>query len=95
MDVLIMKITIRNSFVKSLKEKRMIRLSIIGRLKNKFNISISEIGYLDDHKLMQLGIAGAFSDVKVLHSAKEKIIDFVESNIEGEIIDIEEIAEIF
>lgn len=95
MDVLVIKVTIRSSFVSSLKEKRMIKNSIIQRLKNKFNISVAEIEYQDNHKLLKIGIVGCYSDVKILSSSKEKIIDFIESNIEGEIIDIEETAEIF
>ncbi|WP_278382545.1 DUF503 domain-containing protein, partial [Clostridium tyrobutyricum] len=39
MKVLIMKITLRASWVHSLKEKRMIVKSIVQKLKNKFNIS--------------------------------------------------------
>ena len=95
MDILLMKITIRASWVNSLKEKRMIVKSIIQKLKNKFNISISEVDRQDEHKMIVIGISAVCSDVKIVHSMKEKIIDFIEENCDGEIIDIDEETEIF
>ncbi|MBY0755294.1 DUF503 domain-containing protein [Clostridium sardiniense] len=95
MDILLMKITIRNSWVGSLKEKRMIVRSVTQRLKNKFNISVGEVDRQDEHKFMVIGIAAVCGNVKIAHSTKEKILDFLEENIEGKIIDIEEETEIF
>lgn len=95
MDILLMKITIRASWVNSLKEKRMIVKSIIQKLKNKFNISVSEVDRQDEHKMIVIGISAVCSDVKIVHSMKEKIIDFIEENCDGEIIDIDEETEIF
>lgn len=43
MKILVMEVSIRVSWVNSLKEKRMIVRSITQRLKNKFNISIGEV----------------------------------------------------
>lgn len=95
MDILLIKITIRNSWVKSLKEKRMIVKSLIQKLKNKFNISVGEVDKQDNHKIMVIGISAVCGDVKIAHSTKEKILDFIENNIEGEIINIDEETEIF
>lgn len=94
MDILLMKITIRNSWVNSLKEKRMILKSLISRLGNKFNISIGEIDSQDNHKIAVIGIAAVCGDVKIAYNLKEKIIDFIEENSDGEIINIEEETEI-
>lgn len=88
MKVLVMEISIRVSWVQSLKEKRMIVLSINQKLRNKFGISIGEIFYQDDHKLIGLGLASVSSSNKILDALKEKIIDFIEANCEGEITHI-------
>lgn len=95
MDILLMKITLRASWVNSLKEKRMIVKSIIQKLKNKYNISVGEVDRQDEHKAIVLGISAVCGDVKIAHSIKEKIISFVEENCDAEIIDIEEETEIF
>lgn len=57
MDILLMKITIRASWVNSLKEKRMIVKSITQKLKNKFNISVGEVDRQDEHKMAVIGIS--------------------------------------
>ena len=89
MNILIMEITLRASWVNSLKEKRMIVKSIIQKLKNKFNISVAEIGEQDVHKTIVIGIAAICGSSAQADSAMEHIITFVESNTDAEIIDIE------
>lgn len=88
MNVLIMEITLRASWVNSLKEKRMIVKSIIQKLKNKFNISVAEIGEQDVHKTIVIGIAAICGSSAQADSTMEHIISFVESNTDAEIIDI-------
>ena len=88
MHVLIMEITLRASWVNSLKEKRMIVKSIIQKLKNKFNISVAEIGEQDVHKTIVIGVAAICGSSAQSDSTMEHIITFVESNTDAEIIDI-------
>ena len=57
MRILVMRITLRASWVHSLKEKRMVIKSIMQRLKNKFNISVSEVDEQDIHQTLVIGIA--------------------------------------
>lgn len=83
-----MKITLRASWLHSLKEKRMIVKSIIQKLKNKFNISVSEIGEQDIHKNIAIGIAGICANSSQADSMMENIISFIEHNTDAEIIDI-------
>ncbi|MGG7178729.1 DUF503 domain-containing protein [Clostridium paraputrificum] len=83
-----MEISIRVSFVHSLKEKRMIVRSITQRLKNKFNLSVGETSEQDNHKIIGIGITGVCGSDAIADSTKEKIIDFIENNCDGEIIDI-------
>ncbi|WP_368490588.1 DUF503 domain-containing protein [Clostridium sp. BJN0013] len=89
MKILLMKITLRASWVQSLKEKRMIVRSITQKLKNKFNISVSEIAQQDIHKTIVIGIAGICATTPQIHSTMENIITFIEHNTDAEITDIE------
>ena len=95
MKILVMEIKIRVSFVNSLKEKRMILRSIKEKIKNKFNVSISEVDSQDNHKLITLGISSVSSEKDLLSNLKEKIIDYIEGNFEGEIIEVYEEIETY
>jgi uncharacterized protein YlxP (DUF503 family) len=89
MDILYMKVTLRASWIHSLKEKRMIVKSILQRLKNKFNISVSEVDQQDVHKIIVIGIAGICANTAQSDSIMENILGFIESNTDAELIDIE------
>lgn len=90
MKVLLMRLELRAEWVHSLKEKRMIVLSLTKRLSNKFNISVSEVDKQDIHQEIVIGISSIATSTSVLHSLKEKILDFVEDNTDAELIKIEE-----
>ena len=90
MKILVLKVTIRASWVHSLKDKRMVLLSITKRIANKFNVSVGEVASQDEHKLIVIGISAVGTSGKVLSATKESIINFIEENTDGEIIDIEE-----
>lgn len=89
MKVLNLKVTLRASWVHSLKEKRMVVKSIVQRLKNKFNVSVGEVGKQDIHQIIVIGISAVCGDQKQVDSTLENLIDFVEENTDAEIIDIE------
>lgn len=89
MIVSVTKIRIHVLWVHSLKEKRMIVKSICAKVRNKFNASISEVDEHDKHQIIVLGIAFIASDTAMADSIHEHIINFIESNQEGEIINIE------
>lgn len=88
MNILLMTVTLRASWVHSLKEKRMVVQSIVQKLKNKFNISVSEIDEQDIHKTIVIGIAGICANSSQVDSTMEHIITFIECNTDAEIIDI-------
>jgi uncharacterized protein len=88
MKVLLMKVTLRASWVHSLKEKRMVVKSIVQKLKNKFNLSVAEIEEQDIHQKIVIGIAGICGTSAQEDSTMEHIITFIESNTDAEIIDI-------
>lgn len=89
MRVLNLKITLRASWVHSLKEKRMVVKSIVQRLKNKFNVSVGEVNEQDIHQIIVIGISSVCGDQKQVDSTLENLIDFVEENTDAEIINIE------
>lgn len=95
MRVLNLKITLRASWVHSLKEKRMVVKSIVQRLKNKFNVSVGEVGDQDIHQIIVIGISAVCGDQKQVDSTLENLIDFVEENTDAEIINIESYNYIF
>lgn len=88
MKILVMEIKIRASWVHSLKEKRMIVNSITQRLKNKFNISVGEISHQNEHKIIGIGISKVCCTNSIVDSTKEKVLNFIEENCDGEIIEI-------
>lgn len=95
MKILIMKITLRASWVHSLKEKRMVVKSILQKLKNKFNISAAEIENQDIHQTIVIGITGICGTSAQIDSTMEHIITFIENNTNAEITDIEKDEDTF
>lgn len=95
MKIFLMHITLRASWVHSLKEKRMVVKSLVERLKNKFNVSVSEISEQDIHQTIVIGIAGIGGSTAQLDSTMENIIRFIEDNTDAEIIAIEDEVEVY
>ena len=83
-----LEIRIHIGHAQSLKEKRACAKSLIERLRKKFNISVAEVSENDNHKILVIGIACVSSQKNHLESVMDKIINYIEINIEGEIIDI-------
>jgi Uncharacterized protein conserved in bacteria len=76
-------------WVHSLKEKRMVVKSLCAKVKNQFNVSIAEIDEQDIHQIAVLGFAGVTNDNAQADRIIDNVINFIESNTEGEIVDIE------
>ncbi len=95
MKIFLMHITLRASWVHSLKEKRMVVKSLVHKLKNKFNVSVSEVGEQDIHQTIVIGIAGIGGTAAQLDSTMENIISFIENNTDAEIVGIEEETEVY
>lgn len=89
MKILVMKISLRASWVHSLKEKRMVIKSLMKRLTNTFNISVSEVENQDLHQSLVIGIAGICGSSSQVDSTMENIITFIENNTDAEIVLIE------
>ncbi|MDF2821107.1 MAG: hypothetical protein K0R15_1548 [Clostridiales bacterium] len=85
----VITIKIYSPWVHSLKEKRMIVKSICAKTRNKFNVSIIEAEEQDIHQIIVLGIASIADNSSHADSTIDNVLRFVESNIEGDIINIE------
>lgn len=88
MKILFMKVTLRASWVHSLKEKRMVVKSLVQKLKNKFNMSVAEVDEQDIHQTIVIGLVGICGTSAQADSTMENIIAFIECNTDAEIIDI-------
>ena len=72
---------------RGLKEKRMIVKSLKARIRNDFEVSAAEVG---NHDLLQraaLGVAAIGPDQAPLDALLQNVLAFVESNLDGEILD--------
>ena len=74
--------------VHSLKEKRTIVKSLVTKVKNKFNVSIAEVSENDTHQTIVLGFACVTISTKHANSIIDTVINFIEDNTEGDIVDI-------
>lgn len=76
-------------WVHSLKEKRMVVKSLISKVRNQYNVSAAETEEQDIHQIAVLGFAGIAGDKAQADSIIDHVIDFIESNTEGEVVSIE------
>ena len=83
------KIKIYVPWVHSLKEKRSIVKSICAKARNKFNISVAEVEMQDTHQWIVVGFACVVNDSRVADSIIDNVLNFIESNTDGEVIEVE------
>lgn len=82
-----LKIYIASS--QSLKDKRKVIKSILARLRNKFNVSAIELDGQDRWKVAGIGVVLVSNNLKILNRQLSKIINFIESHGDFEVINIE------
>ena len=71
----------------SLKDKRRVVKSIKDRIAHGHNVSIAEVGALDEHRRSILGMAMVSNDSKYVEGALSKLVDFVRSVPQVDLID--------
>jgi uncharacterized protein YlxP (DUF503 family) len=74
---------------RGLKDKRMVLKSLKSRIRRDFEVSVAEV---DGQDLLQRGclaVAAIGPDQKPLDALLQRILGFVESNFEGEILSYE------
>jgi uncharacterized protein len=67
----------------SLKEKRSIVRPIIKRVQSRFNASIAEIDNLDSWQVSGIGVACVSNSQRHADEMLQKIITFMEENLNG------------
>jgi uncharacterized protein len=71
---------------RGLKEKRMIVRSLKSRVRNEFEVSAAEVGDQDLLQRARLGVAAVGPDQEPLDALLQKILRFVEGNLDGQIL---------
>jgi len=71
---------------RGLKEKRMIVKSLKSRIRNEFEVSAAEVSDQDLHQRARLGVAAVGPDQQPLDALLQRILSFVQSNLDGEIL---------
>ena len=71
----------------SLKGKRKVIKSIMNQVSSRFNCAVSEVAYHDVWQSAEIGIATVGNHGPTINSALDKIIAFVERNVQAEIVD--------
>ena len=71
---------------RSLKEKRMIVRSLKVRVRNEFEVSTAEVGSQDLLARAELAVAVVGPDQVPLDALLQKILAFVEDNLDGELL---------
>jgi uncharacterized protein len=72
---------------RGLKEKRMIVKSLKSRIRNEFEVSAAEVGDQDILQRSQLGVAAVGPDQEPLDALLQRVLRFVEENLDGELLD--------
>jgi len=71
----------------SLKDKRRVVKSLKDRIAHGHNVSIAEVGALDQHRRSILGIAMVANDRAYVEGGLSKLVDFVRSVGNVDLID--------
>jgi uncharacterized protein YlxP (DUF503 family) len=87
MHVGVMEVTLRLAGNASLKGKRKVVKSILGRVKSRWAAAASEVGEQDAYETALLGFAVCGSDLRVLNTVLDNILNFIEDNVDAEVAD--------
>ena len=71
---------------RGLKEKRMVVKSLKSRIRNEFEVSAAEVGSQDLLQRAELGVAAVGPDQEPLDALLQRILRFVEENLDGELL---------
>ena len=89
MMIAVMTFRLRASWVRSLKEKRMIVKSLTAQLQNRFHVSAAETDEQDVHQIIVIGVAAVVPHNAMADSLMDQISLFVEENCEAEVVEEE------
>ncbi len=89
MTVGVALVSFRLHEIHSLKEKRKIVKSLIEKSRNRFNVAVAEVADQDVHQKAAIGIAVIGNDGRVINSLLDRIIGFMESIGEADLVSSE------
>jgi hypothetical protein len=73
--------------VGSLKDKRHVLKGLKERVRARFEVSVAEVDYQDTWQRATLAVAYVSSDARHANEVVSKAMDFIEANVEGEVLD--------
>jgi uncharacterized protein len=74
--------------VGSLKGKRHVLKGLKERVKNRFDVSVAEVDHHDSWQRATLAVACVSHDSRHANEVVDKAMDFIESHVEGYVIDM-------
>ncbi len=74
---------------RSLKEKRSIVKSLVRQVQNNFNASVAEVGAHDIYQKAEIGFSLVGTDLRVINSKSDKILNMLDKTGLAEIVDSE------
>lgn len=74
--------------VGSLKEKRHILKGLKEKVKHRFDVAVAEVDHHDSWQRATLAVACVSHDSRHANEVVSKALDFVESLVDGSVIDI-------
>lgn len=77
----------------SLKDKRRIIKSLKEKMINKFKLSVAEIDLQDSLQYAQLGAALVSNSKEFGETVLNKVIQFIEENLDGRLMDLKVFSE--
>lgn len=87
MIVLLVTVTLRAPWVKSLKDKRALVRPLMHRLQKRFNLACAESGLQDVHTQIELSMVQLAFNAAQAESMQQALYDFAAGATEAEIID--------
>lgn len=74
--------------VGSLKGKRHILKSLKEKVRHRFEVSVAEVDYQDSWQRATLALACVSQDSRHANAVVSKALDFIESTVDGRVIDV-------
>jgi uncharacterized protein YlxP (DUF503 family) len=74
--------------VDSLKGKRHVLRGLKEKVKNRFNVSVAEVDHEDLWQRATLAVACVSNDARLANEIVSKAVNFIESRLDGEVIDV-------
>ncbi len=75
--------------VGSLKDKRHVLKGVKERVRQRFEVSVAEVNHQDSWQRATLAVACVSQDSRHANEVVSKALDFIESLVDGHVIDIQ------